>query len=216
MKHLAIIPDGTRRWSKDNRLPLGVGYAHSLLIGETCCEWALQRGIESLTFYVFSTENWKRTSEEVGVIFKLLEEQLEERLEWFKNKGIKIVFLGRKERLPKTFASLCEKAENFTKDEKNLKLFFCLNYGGRDEVAQAISYGAKTEQEITDFIESIHPTPDLILRTGRQQRLSNFLLWQSAYAELMFIEPYFPELTFTMLDQVIEEYSERSRTYGGN
>lgn len=216
MRHIAIITDGSRRWARSKGLPVKTGYLQSLLKGENCCDWAIKNKIEYLTFYGFSTENWKRDNEEVKELFELIQAWIEERKNWCKNRGIKVTFIGRKDRLPNSLLLACYNLEKYTENCNSLKLQICLDYGGRDEIVRAIQAGAKTEEEITQILTSYAPEPDLILRPGGRKRISNFFIWQAAYSELIFLDEYFPDLTFELLDMVMQEYLGRARTYGGN
>lgn len=215
MKHLAIIADGNRRWAKSMGLPIEFGYSNSLFTIENCCEWAIQNNVEFLTIYAFSTENWQRPSDQIDLIFKLGESYLRKEKSWYKNKKIKLTFLGRRDRIPYSLLEICEEMEGVAYDKPVLTLAICIDYGGRDEIIRAFKQGATTEEEISKVLTTNIPEPDLILRTGGEKRLSNFLLWQSAYAELMFIDNFFPELDFELLNMVKQNFETRNRNYGG-
>lgn len=214
MRHLAIIADGNRRWAAAQGLPKEAGHAQGLNVIERCCEWAISRGVKMLTFYCFSTENWGRESGEVDHIMDLARWYFRERREWFVTRGIRVRFAGRRDRLAKDLVEDMETMEEETKQGDSLTLTICADYGGRDAITRAVQHGARTEQELDVALTGEVPTPDAILRTGGEMRLSNFLLWQAAYAELFFSRTFFPALEDAELDQVLNEYGERKRNYG--
>lgn len=214
MRHLAIIADGNRRWAASQNLPKEAGHAQGLNVIEHCCEWAISRGVKMLTFYCFSTENWGRESGEVDQIMDLARWYFRERREWFVTRGIRVRFAGRRDRLAKDLVEDMETMEEETKQGDALTLTICADYGGRDAITRAVQHGARTEQELDVALTGEVPTPDAILRTGGEMRLSNFLLWQAAYAELFFSRTFFPALEDAELDEVLNEYGERKRNYG--
>lgn len=214
MKHLAIIADGNRRWAASQNLPKEAGHAQGLNVIERCCEWAISRDVKMLTVYCFSTENWGRESGEVDHIMDLARWYFRERREWFVTRGIRVRFAGRRDRLAKDLVEDMETMEEETKQGDALTLTICADYGGRDAITRAVQHGARTEQELDVALTGEVPTPDAILRTGGEMRLSNFLLWQAAYAELFFSRTFFPALEDAELDEVLNEYGERKRNYG--
>lgn len=214
MRHLAIIADGNRRWAAAQGLPKEAGHAQGLNVIERCCEWAISRGVKMLTFYCFSTENWRRESSEVGHIMDLARWYFRERREWFVTRGIRVRFAGRRDRLAKDLIEDMETMEEETKQGDALTLTICADYGGRDAIARAVQGGARTVRELDEALTAEIPTPDAILRTGGEMRLSNFLLWQAAYAELFFSPTMFPALEDSELDALSEEYSTRTRKFG--
>lgn len=214
MKHLAIIADGNRRWAASQNLPKEAGHAQGLNVIERCCEWAISRDVKMLTVYCFSTENWGRESDEVDHIMDLARWYFRERREWFVTRGIRVRFAGRRDRLAKDLVEDMETMEEETKQGDALTLTICADYGGRDAITRAVQHGARTEQELDVALTGEVPTPDAILRTGGEMRLSNFLLWQAAYAELFFSRTFFPALEDAELDEVLNEYGERKRNYG--
>jgi len=214
LRHLAIIADGNRRWANANGLPINMGYIQGLTVIENCCHWAIQNDIPYLTVYCFSTENWKRPKNEVSLLMDLARWYFEDRREWYITAGIKVRFLGRRDRFDKDFIDKLEKMEKATNEGTKVTLTICVDYGGRDEIARAVASGAKTEDDISAILSGEVPDPDIILRTGGEQRLSNFLLWQSAYAELFFSSVLFPALEYKDLDALLCEYACRKRNYG--
>ncbi|MFR2428022.1 MAG: polyprenyl diphosphate synthase [Oscillibacter sp.] len=214
MRHLAIIADGNRRWAASQNLPKEAGHAQGLNVIERCCEWAISRDVKMLTVYCFSTENWGRESGEVDHIMDLARWYFRERREWFVTCGIRVRFAGRRDRLAKDLVEDMETMEEETKQGDALTLTICADYGGRDAITRAVQHGARTEQELDVALTGEVPTPDAILRTGGEMRLSNFLLWQAAYAELFFSRTFFPALEDAELDEVLNEHGERKRNYG--
>lgn len=214
MRHLAIIADGNRRWAAAQGLPKEAGHAQGLNVIERCCEWAISRGVKMLTFYCFSTENWGRESGEADHIMDLARWYFRERREWFVTRGIRVRFAGRRDRLAKDLVEDMETMEEETKQGDAMTLTICADYGGRDAITRAVQHGARTEQELDVALTGEVPTPDAILRTGGEMRLSNFLLWQAAYAELFFSRTFFPALEDAELDEVLNEHGERKRNYG--
>ena len=214
MRHLAIIADGNRRWARQNNLPIELGYQQGLNTIERICEWAIEHQIAFLSFYCFSTENWKRPQKEIDMIFKLADSYFGYQVSWYVERKIRVVFAGRRDRFENSFTEKMEKAEEATKNGDKLTLIIYIDYGGRDEIIRAVSSGARTELEIDVALTALSPCPDVILRTGGEKRLSNFMLWQAAYAELFFLEVYFPELDYSYLNQVEEDYKKRKRNFG--
>lgn len=214
MKHLAIIADGNRRWAMDSGLPKELGYSQGLTTMEKCCSWAIDNKIQYLTIYCFSTENWNREKAQVDFLFELADEYFENNLSWYINQDIRINFSGRRDRLSEKFQKKINQCECETSACKKLNLILCVDYGGRDEIVRAIKSGAKTQEDISVFVNKLSPDPDVILRTGGQQRLSNFLLWQSAYSELFFIDDHFPALERKHLDFVKQNFEKRQRNFG--
>ena len=214
MRHLAIICDGNRRWAKANGLPPEAGHAQGLTAIERCCEWAVERGVHYLTMFCFSTENWGRAQAEVDHIMGLARLYFRERRDWYIARGIRVRFAGRRDRLAEDIVASMAAMEMDTAGGEALTLTICCDYGGRDEIARAVQAGARTEEEISAALYQDLPEPDLIVRTGGFQRLSNFLLWQGAYAELFFTPTLFPALEAEELDGVLEEFQRRRRNFG--
>lgn len=214
VEHIALIADGNRRWAAENNVPWETGYLQGLTTIENCCEWAISRGIKYLTIYCFSTENWGRPENEVNQLMDFARWYFGEKLDWYVASDISVCFAGRKDRLAKDLVEKLRKVENATSNCGSLKLTICVDYGGRDEIVRAIAAGARTEKEISEYLDIKAPDPDMIIRTGGAIRLSNFLLWQSAYAELLFTPIYFPALDDDILDSFIDEYKNRKRNFG--
>lgn len=213
MKHIALIADGNRRWAKENDLSWEAGYLQGLTAIENCCDWAISRGIKHLTIYCFSTENWKRPENEVNKLMEIANWYFIDKLDWYISCDIQVHFAGRRDRVERDLVEKLEKVEKETNKCNTLELNICVDYGGRDEIVRAIAAGARTEEEISEYLD-IKESPDMIVRTGGDMRLSNFLLWQSAYSELLFTPTYFPALDESILDSFLEEYSHRKRNFG--
>ena len=214
VNHIALIADGNRRWASTNNLPWEVGYLQGLATIERCCDWAIDRGVKYLTIYCFSTENWGRPEHEVNQLMDFARCYFDEKLDWYVASNIQVCFAGRKDRLAKDLVEKLHKVENATSNCIRLKLTICVDYGGRDEIIRAIAAGARTEDEISECLDIKAPDPEMIVRSGGEMRLSNFLLWQSAYAELFFTSIYFPALDYVILDSLIDEYKNRKRNFG--
>lgn len=223
--HIAIIPDGNRRWAKDKNLPTVEGHrvgAENTL--PDLIEHADKLGIKYLTFWALSPENLAyRSSFELNSLFKILKNFVEKRLEEFNKKGVKLLTIGNVQKLPSDLQKAIQVAVGKTKDNSKITLILALNYGGRDEIVRAINkwkesdLGAKdiNKEIFSSFMDTAGiPDPELIIRTGGEQRLSGFLLWQNEYAELYFSLKYFPDFTPAELDEAIEEYHHRQRRFG--
>ena len=216
IKQIAIIADGNRRWAKKNNLPIDMGYAQGLITIEKCCKWALLNKIPYLTFYCFSTENWKRPENEINTLMKLAQQYFESSFEWYKNLNIKVCFAGRRDRLSKEFLKTMQYIESQTQNCKSLILNICVDYGGRDEIIRALSSGnIKTEKDLSEHLDIICPDPDIILRPGGEKRLSYFFIWLSAYAVLFFEDFLFPEIDENKMNNIIKNFNKRKRNFGG-
>jgi len=222
--HLGIIVDGNRRWAQKRGLPSFEGHRRGLDGVNKIGEWCRKRGVKILTLYIFSTENWNRSKKEVSYLMKLLEIALSKKntKELFQ-KGIKLQVIGQRENLPKSLQKKIEEAEELTKKSEKGILNLAVSYGGRPEIIQAIKNIIKNKIPANKITEDLInknlwtanlPEPDLIIRTGGVQRLSNFLTWQSIYSELYFTEKYWPEFTEKDLDEALLDYSYRQRRFG--
>lgn len=214
MTHLAIIADGNRRWARKNDLPAELGHAQGLTMIENTCVWAIEKGIPYLTMFCLSTENWNRSREEVNNLLSLARSYFTDRRDWYVNRGIKVIFCGRRDRLPTDILISMDNMASATRDGSVLTLVICVDYGGRDEIARAVAYGAVTETSITEALTRKVPEPDLILRTGGRHRISNFMLWQAAYSEIYFSDTLFPALTDSELDSILAWFDNQVRTFG--
>lgn len=218
--HLAIIPDGNRRWAKKRSLFPWKGHEVAVENFRTITNWCRDNArIGTLTVWCFSTENWKRDPKEVSKLMGMLEQYLrDEREEWLK-KDTRFVHSGRKDRIPASLAAVIAEVEEETKDKKGFTLQLAVDYGGRDEVVRAIRKADTLKDASEDTVRALldHPEVqdiDIILRTSGEQRTSNFFLWQSTYAEWVFTEKLFPDITTDDLAAAIAEYDSRKRRFG--
>lgn len=227
-RHLAIIMDGNGRWAQERGLPRAAGHragVESLRgVVRACRRW----GIPILTIYAFSTENWKRPQEEVNALMRLLTEYLRREIDELHREGVRVRAIGRWRELPQHERDEIERAMQITAGNQNLMLNVALNYGGRSELVDAVrQIAAQVEQgtvrpeQIDERLLADHlytaglPDPDLLIRTGGEVRLSNFLLWQLAYAELWVTPVYWPDFSPQHLEQALFDYQSRQRRFGG-
>ena len=222
-RHIAIIMDGNGRWAKKRSMPRSAGHVAGAKTFKDIARYCNKIGLEYLTVYAFSTENWKRPKDEVESIMNLLRDYLKD-AENFKSDNIKVKFIGNLEPLADDIKELIKKDEDGSKDATGLKLNIAINYGGRDEITNAIkkivASGVNpediTEQTVSDNLyTSGMPDPDFIIRPSGEYRLSNYLIWQSAYAEYWFSDVLWPDFGPADLDEAIEEYHRRNRRFGG-
>jgi len=222
--HLGIIIDGNRRWAEKKGLPFFEGHRKGLNNVERIGDWCAKKGIRILTLYTFSTENWERSKKEVSYLMRLLTESLSRKnIQKLHKKKIKLQIIGQKERLPQTLQKRIKEAEELTKNNKERVLNLAISYGGRPEIIQAVKNIIKKKIPANKITEDLInknlwtaglPYPDLIIRTGGVQRLSNFLTWQSAYSEFYFTKKFWPEFTERDLDKALLDFSRRERRFG--
>ncbi|MDD6966268.1 MAG: polyprenyl diphosphate synthase [Firmicutes bacterium] len=226
-RHIAIIMDGNGRWAKKRGLPRTAGHAAGAEAFRRIANYCRTLGVEYLTVYAFSTENWKRSAEEISGIMRLLRRYLEEALADMEKNRVRFKFFGDLSRLSPELQEMCRNAESRSVDY-DVQVNFCLNYGGRDEIVHAVKgfladvSAGKTraedlnEQVLSGYLYSAGvPDPELIIRPSGEQRTSNFLLWQSAYSEYVFMDVLWPDFSTEDLDRAIEEYHRRNRRFGG-
>lgn len=214
LKHLAIICDGNGRWAQKRGLDRSAGHEAGLHRLEDVTRWCDEFGIPYLSAYVFSLDNWKRPKEETDRLFELAEQYFEQWPQFVKN-NVRVLVSGVTDGVKQSALEKMAILEEKTKDCTGLTLNLCANYSGRREIVEAIKQGARTEEEISAAMFRCLPEPDLILRTGGHQRLSDFLLWQSAYAELAFTETLFPDLSKGELAFHIKRFGHELRNRGG-
>lgn len=227
-RHIAIIMDGNGRWAKLRGLPRTAGHAAGAETFRTVATFAKDIGLEYLTVYAFSTENWKRPKEEIDAIMSLLEKYLHEAIDRMAKDKVKMAFFGDLSPLSPKLLDLCRQTEEISKGYEGCQVNICLNYGGRDEIIRAArAYAADcaegnadpnhlTEEAFSGYLFSAGiPDPDLVIRPSGEVRISNFLLWQSAYAEFYFTDVLWPDFTTDELMRAIADYQHRSRRYGG-
>ena len=214
LKHVAVIADGNGRWAERRGLERSQGHEQGLHKVEDLMHWCVEMGIPCLSVYCFSWENWSRPKEEVDSLFALANHYFERWPEFVEN-NIRVVISGTRERVPEESLEKMETIQRETARCDGLTLNLCCNYSGRMEIVDAIAKGARTEAEITAALYQDLPEPDLIIRTGGFQRLSNFLLWQGAYSELYFTETLFPDFSLGEFRHAVRRYGATARKHGG-
>ncbi len=221
--HIAIIMDGNGRWAKRRALPRMAGHTAGSKKFKDIARYCNKIGLKYLTVYAFSTENWKRPKEEVDNIMKLFKEYLHD-VKNFKDENIKLQFIGDRSVLDSEIIKLMQEAEDLSKDSTGLHLNIAINYGGRDEIVNAVKRIVKsgtaadniTEQTISDNLYTAgQPDPDFIIRPSGEYRLSNYLIWQSAYAEYWFSDILWPDFKYKDLERAIDDFNKRNRRFGG-
>jgi undecaprenyl diphosphate synthase len=222
-RHVAIIMDGNRRWARERGLPEAQGHAAGVDAIRPIVEHAQQRGVEVLSIYAFSRENWARAQQEVATLFDLLDAAIHDYTPDLVRQGVRVRLVGRLDELaPRTRESI-EGALHATEQGERMTLNVCFNYSGRSEIVDAvrrcIADGLRadqlTEEDIAERLYTAGlPEPDLLIRTGGDQRVSNFLIWQAAYAELYFCDRYWPDFDPAAFDEALADYARRSRRFG--
>ena len=228
-KHIAIIMDGNRRWAKAKGKPSGFGHKEGAKVLEKIVRYANKIGIEHITVYAFSTENWKRAEEEVSTLMALFQSYLDDYSKRADSENIKVKIIGNRKGLSDKMISSIEKCMERTKNNTGIVFNIALNYGGREEllnvtykIAEDVKNGKLQPEEITEkdiekyLYTAGQPDPDLLIRTSGEKRLSNFLPWQLSYSEFLFIDKNWPDFTEEDLNQAIEEYQKRTRKFGAN
>lgn len=226
-KHIAIIMDGNRRWAKAKGLPVKLGHKEGAKTLENIVRYANKIGIKYITVYAFSTENWKRTEEEVSALMNLMQSYLDDYSKRADSENIKVNILGSRQGLSEKMKDSIEKCMERTKENTGITFNIALNYGGRDEIINAVKNIAEkiknkeidieeiSEQTISDNLYTKNqPDPDLLIRTSGELRLSNFLPWQLVYTEFLFVEKNWPDFNEKDLDEAIEIYQKRNRKFG--
>jgi undecaprenyl diphosphate synthase len=227
-RHVGIIMDGNGRWAEARGLPRSEGHRRGIAAVRRAVAAARDRGIEYLTLFGFSSENWSRPPEEVDFLLSLLRLFIRRDLVDLHQQGVRVRVIGGRDRLPSDIRTMIDEAERLTASNDRLHLIVAFNYGSRNEIASAVhrivgkvqagELDARTVNEATvseHLDTTTMPDPDLVIRTGGEQRLSNFLLWQSAYAELVFLPLHWPDFDAVAFDIAIDEYMTRIRRYGG-
>jgi len=229
-RHVVLFPDGNRRWAKERGMNTLEGHKAGYKKIIQFCEWCKNRGVRVITAFGFSTENWNRPPKEVSYLMRLLQRGLVENLaKHAKNPklrklGVRVRVIGEQSRLPKSLQKTIQEVQEDTKRNTKVFLNLAVNYGGRWDIAQAARRMIKegipaekvTEELFGRYLSTAGlPDPDLVIRAGGEQRFSNFVLWQAAYAELYFCPKYWPDFTEQDLDDAFEEYARRQRRFGG-
>ncbi len=226
-KHIAIIMDGNRRWAKTKKIPVALGHKEGAKTLEKIVRYANKIGIKYITVYAFSTENWKRTKEEVSSLMNLMQSYLDDYSKRADSENIKVNILGNRQGLSEKMKDLIQKCMERTKNNMGITFNIALNYGGRDEIVRAVKNIAEkikenainiediTEQTISDNLYTKdQPDPDLLIRTSGEIRLSNFMPWQLVYTEFVFIDKNWPDFSEKDLDEAIGVYQKRNRKFG--
>lgn len=219
--HIAIIMDGNGRWAKQRNLPRTSGHKEGLEVAKKIVKAAKEIGVKYITLYTFSTENWKRTQEEVGYLMGLIKNHLRAEFKFYKENDIRVKHIGNLEGLPKDIQEEINSTVEECKDFNALTVVLAINYGGKDEIIRAANKAIKenkllTEKNFTEFYDLPEiPDVDLIIRTGGEKRLSNFLLWHGAYAELDFVDTLWPDYDEECFYSSIKEFQKRNRRFGG-
>jgi undecaprenyl diphosphate synthase len=224
--HVVIILDGNRRWAREQGLNVLTGHRKSAENVEALLERLRDRGVKTTTLWVFSTENWKRDEEQVTGIMKLAVEFIKRYRERLFSDEIRVIHLGRKDRIPQDLRQTIDDIERDTKHFTRSYLNIALDYGGRDEILRAVAriqeQGVKaedlTEENFNQFLDTHdqpYPEPDLVIRSGGAHRMSGLMPWQGVYAEYAFIDKYFPDITSEDIDNLIDDFGSRERRFGG-
>ncbi|MGE0093688.1 MAG: isoprenyl transferase [Alphaproteobacteria bacterium] len=226
-RHVAIIMDGNGRWARARGLPRAAGHKRGADAVRRAVEGAVELGIDYLTLYGFSSENWKRPAEEVNDLMGLLRHYLRSEIAELHGRGVRIRFIGERAQLAPDIVALIGQAEQQTYNNAALNLIVALNYGGRGEITAAarslardVASGRRRPEDIDEAVFQSHlsttgvPDPDVVIRTSGEKRISNFLLWQSAYAELVFIDTLWPDFGKQDFENALHEFHRRERRYG--
>ena len=223
LQHIAIIMDGNRRWAKERNLPSAMGHKKGVDALKAALKACHKFGVKYLTVYAFSTENWNRKPEEVAFLMELLANTIKNELQELHENGVVINFIGDLTKLNPKLQKILYDAMDYTKDNTGVRLQIAFNYGSRDEIVNAVKHiiekGVKSEDITEDLIsKELYtkniPDPDLLIRTGGEMRVSNYLLWQIAYSEFIVMQEFWPEFDEELLSKAIFEFGHRQRRYG--
>ena len=227
VEHIAIIMDGNGRWAKKQGLPRSMGHKKGAEIVKEIAKAANEKGVKFLTLYAFSTENWGRPKDEVDTLMSLLRQYLKTDLSELKKNNIRIRFIGERNMLDADIVQNMHRLERETQDNTGMCLCLAISYGARQEIIQAAQKLAalvkngdlsESDVDIQNFSAMLYthemPDPDIVIRTSGEQRISNFLLWQAAYAEFFFTKTLWPDFSAQELDDIIEQFKSRERRYG--
>ncbi len=222
-QHIAFICDGNRRWAEMRGLPPLLGHQAGISNFENLVDWYMTRGVSTITFFIFSTENWNRSTEEVNFLMDLFYTELKKNMKHAIEKNLRYRVIGGRDRLPKRLANMCDKLEQTSAENTGGTVVFALNYGGLDEIVDgvnaAIAAGTPVTRETFEtFLDTGDLLPvDLMVRTSNESRISNFLLWKLAYAELLFLPEHWPDLVKSekLWQHTLDEFAKRNRRFGG-
>ena len=226
-RHLAVIMDGNGRWAQRRHRPRSIGHRAGARAVNLCVDYCLDHGIEALTLFAFSSENWQRPAEEVGALMQLFMRALDREVDELHRRGVRLRFIGDRTAFAEPLRQRMQRAEALTADNARLQLNIAANYGGRWDIAQAsrrlaeeVAAGRLAADRIDETTLAARlsladlPPPDLFIRTGGDQRISNFLLWQLAYSELWFTDTLWPDLSRDTLDAAMRDFCSRERRFG--
>jgi undecaprenyl diphosphate synthase len=223
-RSVAIIMDGNARWARRRRLPVAAGHRAGTRALRRTVEAAIDLGVESLAVYAFSTENWSRPADEVALLMEIFGETIERELPDLVRQGVRVRFIGRRDRAPSELRERMVALEEETRHNERLSLWIAFDYGGRDELVQAARRLVESGIEAREVDENAFaaqlyepalPDPDLLIRTSGELRISNFLLWQLAYSELVFVDTLWPDFEMQHLREALAAYARRRRRFGG-
>lgn len=217
VRYVAIIADGNRRWARKQQLPVRAGHDAAADTLSARVRDAARLGVRELTVYVFSTENWSRPHTEIDALMEMLARRLAVEMPALNQEGVRLRFLGEREGISGALAEQMDRSQSLTENNHGLTLYIALNYGGRAEIVQAArQFSGATDSDFSAclFAPEMHD-PEVIIRTGGEHRLSNFLLWQSAYAELVFRDELWPDFSQEAFEESLADFNERERRYGG-
>lgn len=222
-QHIAFICDGNRRWAEAHGLPPLMGHKAGISNFENLVDWFIARGVSTITFFIFSTENWNRSKEEIDFLMELFYTELKKNLKHAVEKNLRYRVIGSRDKLPKKLAKLCDELEEKSAENTGGTVVFALNYGGQGEIINAVNEaviaGKTVDKETFEtFLDTGELLPiDLMVRTSNEFRISNFLLWKLAYAELLFIPEHWPELVKSekLWQYTLDEFAKRNRRFGG-
>lgn len=222
-QHVAFICDGNRRWAENRGLPPLMGHQAGIANFETLVDWFIARGVSTVTFWLFSTENWNRSQEEVDFLMNLFYTELKKNMQHALEKNLRYRVIGSRDRLPAELAALCDELEDATAENTAGTVVFALNYGGRDEIVDAVNAAIAAGQPVTrETFETFMDTGDLlpvdmVVRTSNEYRISNFMLWKLAYAEFLFVPEHWPEFVKSerLWRFTLDEFAKRNRRFGG-
>ena len=222
-KHIAFICDGNRRWAEARGLPPLAGHKAGITNFENLVDWFISKGVTTVTFFLFSTENWNRSDEEVNFLMDLFYAELDKNMRHALEKNLRYRVVGSRDRLPKKLAKKCDELEKASSENTGGTVVFALNYGGQDEIVAAVNDAIAAGQPVDKatfetFLDTGELLPiDLMVRTSNEFRISNFLLWKLAYAELLFVPEHWPDLVRSekLWEYTLDEYAKRNRRFGG-
>ncbi len=222
-QHIAFICDGNRRWAEARGLPPLAGHKAGIANFEKLVDWFFAHGVTTITFFLFSTENWNRSQEEVDFLMDLFYTELDKNMKHALEKNLRYRVIGSRDRLPKKLAKKCDELEKTSAENTGGTVVFALNYGGQDEIVEAVNAAIEAGEQVDkDTFETYLDTGellpiDLMVRTSNEFRISNFLLWKLAYAELLFLPEHWPDLVRSekLWQYTLDEYAKRNRRFGG-